>query len=127
MTEDICVLIVDDEILISLSLTDAVEKYGLRVCGKANTAAKAIDLARKHKPKIVLMDVRLKGDDDGVAAAIEIHRLIDAHVIFITGSREPETLERIHQDHPADILFKPILPIQLTTSIEKVLARAAAG
>jgi len=124
MTKDFCVLIVEDELLIALSLSDALEQFGLRVCGTATTAAKAVELAREHRPQIVLMDVRLKGNDDGVTAAIEIHHLIATQVIFITGSREPETLDRIHQDHPADILFKPILPIQLTASIEKVLGRA---
>jgi DNA-binding NarL/FixJ family response regulator len=123
MSDDTCILVVDDEVLIAMSLTVTLEEIGLRVCGRAATAAKAVELACKHRPKIVLMDVRLKGEADGVDAALEIHRLTGSQVIFITGSREPETLERINQDHPAAILFKPILPIHLTTAVEKVLGR----
>ncbi len=118
---DACVLIVEDEALIALALCDVVENLGLRVCGTAATALRAIQLATEHRPMLVLMDVRLKGKEDGVFAAKEIHRQHIAPVVFITGSREQETIDRIHQDHPAEVLFKPILPEQLEASIRKVL------
>ena len=122
MTDKItCVLVVDDEQLIALGLTVTLRDMGLRVCGMAATAAKAVELALEHRPSLVLMDVRLRGQADGVDAAIEIHRTVGAPVIFITGSREPETVERIRQDHPAGVLFKPILPIHLKAEIDKVL------
>ncbi|HYD67180.1 response regulator [Azospirillum sp.] len=120
-----CVLVVDDEQLIALGLAVTLRDMGLQVCGTAATAAKAIELAQTHRPSLVLMDVRLKGPADGVEAAMEIHRLFGTPVIFITGSREPETVERIRQDHPAGVLFKPILPVNLRAEIEKVLSRQA--
>ncbi|WP_158047810.1 response regulator [Skermanella pratensis] len=124
---DDCVLIVDDEQLIAMSLTLTLQSMGLRVCGTAATAAKAVELAQTHRPSLILMDVRLKGKADGVDAAIEIHRLCPTPVIFITGSREPETVERIHQDHPAGLLFKPILPGNLREEVDRVLSRRAGG
>jgi DNA-binding NarL/FixJ family response regulator len=124
MSADSCVLVVDDEQLIALSLMLVLEEMGITVCATAATAAKAIELAQIHRPTIILMDVRLKGEGDGVDAALEIHRTVnEAAVIFITGSREPETVARIHQDHPAEILFKPILPIHLIEAIERVRLR----
>jgi DNA-binding NarL/FixJ family response regulator len=123
MSADTCVLVVDDEQLIALSLRMTLEEMGIKVCGMAATADKAVELARLHRPTIVLMDVRLRGQSDGVDAALEIHRILGSSVIFITGSREPETVERIHQDHPADILFKPILPVHLREAIKKVCQR----
>ena len=124
MTDEItCVLIVDDEQLIALGLMVTLRDMGLRICGTAATAEQAIKLAQQHRPSLVLMDVRLKGQADGVEAASEIHRTGGAQVIFITGSREPETVERIRSDHPAGILFKPILPLQLKMEIDKVLGR----
>ncbi|UEM03750.1 response regulator [Skermanella rosea] len=122
-----CVLVVDDEHLIALSLTLTLQSMGLRVCGTAATAAKAVELAQTHRPSLILMDVRLKGKTDGVDAAIEIHRHRPTPVIFITGSREPETVERIHRDHPAALLFKPILPGNLREEVDRVLNRGAAG
>ena len=55
------VLVVDDEFLIVLGLNKEVEDMGLTVCGSASTADEAIDLARRHRPMVVLMDMRLTG------------------------------------------------------------------
>lgn len=120
MSPETCVLIVDDEHLIALSLSLVLEEMGIVVCGTAATAVKAVELAKRHRPSIILMDVRLKGEEDGVDAALAIHEVFEASVIFITGSREPETVARIRKDHPAAILFKPILPVHLHEAIEKV-------
>jgi DNA-binding NarL/FixJ family response regulator len=119
--EKTCVLVVDDEQLIALALTIALNDMGFTVCGTAATAAKAVELARTHQPSLVLMDVRLKGQADGVDAAREIHDTHPTPVIFITGSRDPETVKRIHEDHPSGILFKPVLPSQLKAEINRVL------
>ena len=103
----------------------ALRNMGLRVCGTAATAAKAVELAQTHRPSLVLMDVRLKGQEDGVDAAVEIRQTLDTPIIFITGSQEPETVMRIRQVHPAGILFKPIFPNRLQDEVEKVLQRRA--
>lgn len=121
MGEDLTAIVVDDEQIIALALTIALQDLGIRVCGVAATAAKAVELAQTHRPRIVLMDVRLKGERDGIDAAIDIHGTVGSSVIFITGSREATTVERIHMDHPADILFKPILPNDLRNAIKKVM------
>jgi two-component system, response regulator PdtaR len=68
------------------------------------------------------MDVRLQGDKDGVDAAIAIHETVGSKVIFITGSREPATMERIRLDHPAGVLFKPISDWQLRQAIDTALS-----
>ena len=118
-----CVLIVDDEFLIAEGLRMQLEDMGKEVCGKAATADEAVALARLHRPQIVLMDMRLKGGKDGVDAALEIHAEVGSKVIFVTGSREPSTLERIRQDHPSGILFKPVSGAQLEAAIKEALLK----
>jgi response regulator of citrate/malate metabolism len=113
------VLIVDDEFMIAQMLSIYVEEFGRSVCGTADTAAKAIALAQKHRPSIVLMDMRLKGEEDGVDAALVIHKTVGSQVIFITGSSEPSTIERIKFDHPSSILIKPVTEFQLKDAINK--------
>jgi len=113
------VMIVDDEFLIVMGLTQIVEDMGLEVCASAATAHEAVVLAEKYRPSIVLMDMRLQGERDGVDAAVAIHDRMDAKVIFITGSREPATTARIRSDHPAAVLFKPVSDGQLRATIEK--------
>jgi len=118
------VLIVDDEFIIANTLSLQVEEMGMEVCGAASTAQAAVEMAQAHRPNIVLMDVRLKGEKDGVDAALEIHRTVGSKVIFITGSREPATMARIQLDHPAGVLFKPIYGQQLRNAIEVALGGA---
>ena len=111
------VLVVDDEFLIAESLSAMIEDMGLLVCGNAATAAEAKSMATEHRPELVLMDVRLRGHGDGIDAAIYIHDKVGSRVIFITGSREPETVARIRTDHPAGMLFKPITFAQLSQAV----------
>jgi DNA-binding NarL/FixJ family response regulator len=116
------VLIVDDEFLIQELFSMAMEDMGLNVCGKAATAEQAIDLAKEHRPSIILMDMRLQGHNDGVDAARAI-KAMGAKIIFITGSREPTTIDRINSGHPSAILFKPVTDRELRRTVEDVLAR----
>jgi DNA-binding NarL/FixJ family response regulator len=118
---DRSVVVVDDEYLIAAALSAQLEALGLTVCGAAATADQAIALAMAARPAVVLMDVRLGGDKDGVDAALAIHAAVGSKVIFVTGSREPATLARIERDHPAAVLFKPISDWQLRQAIEAVL------
>lgn len=113
------VLIVDDQFLASEFLKIWSEAYGFEVCGVATTADAAVTLAKQYRPTHVLMDVRLDGVRDGVDAAIEIHAAIDTRIIYCTGSSEPSTVKRIEQDHPFEILFKPIDPKLLGEALLK--------
>ncbi len=117
-----CVLIVDDEFLIAESLCMHMEDMGLAVCGTAATADDAVALAERHRPKLVLMDMRLRGEADGVDASLAIHASVGSKIIFITGSREPATIERIGLDHASSVLFKPFSGYGLRSAIKAALA-----
>jgi len=117
-----CVLIVDDEFLIAEGLRMQVEDIGMVVCATAPSADEAIALAQAHRPVIVLMDMRLLGEKDGVDASLAIHETVGSKVIFVTGSREPSTIARINTDHPAGVLFKPVAEGELREAIEKALS-----
>ncbi len=116
-----CVLIVDDEFLIAEGLRMQVEDMCLRVCAVAGTADDAVAQARLHRPAIVLMDVRLRGEKDGVDAALAIHGILGSKIIFITGSSDPATMARIQLDHPLAVLRKPVGERQLRAAIEIAL------
>ncbi len=120
------VLVVDDEFLIVMGLTKQIEDMGLTVCGSASTADQAVELARLHRPMVVLMDMRLDGAKDGVDAALAINKEVGSKVIFVTGSRDPSTVVRIHTDHPHAILFKPVSNQQLCDTIFAAIGLCAA-
>jgi two-component system, response regulator PdtaR len=111
------VLIVDDQALIAELWSILLEEMGIEVCGAAATAAEAIAMARRHRPRVIIMDVRLRGELDGVDAAIAIHESLPSKVIFITGSREPATMARIQLDNPAAVLFKPVSNLQFQSAV----------
>lgn len=117
-----CIAVVDDEFLIAEGLSMQVRDLGMRVCGTAATADEAVALAQAERPAVVLMDVRLGGAKDGVDAALAIHDTVGSKVIFVTGSREPQTLARIRLDHPAGVLFKPVSDWQLRRAIRTAMA-----
>lgn len=122
-----CVLVVEDEALIAMGFVAQVEDMGLSVCAIADSAEQAMREAETHRPGVVLMDVRLRGQADGVDAALHIHDKVGSKVVFVTGSRETATIERINLDHPFAVMFKPVLERQLRAVIEDAMRAALAG
>jgi DNA-binding NarL/FixJ family response regulator len=107
------ILIVEDQLLISEYLRIWIDVFGHDVVGVATSAVQAVQLAVELRPDVVLMDLRLDGDRDGVAAAKEIFDLISTRIIYVTGSDEPAVVSRIGEDHPFRIIAKPIDPAEL--------------
>jgi DNA-binding NarL/FixJ family response regulator len=118
------VLIVEDEALIAMGLSAQIEDMGLEVCGTTDTADGAVAQAKAHRPAIILMDMRLRGDKDGVDAALAIHDTVGSRIIFITGSREQATIDRISLDHPFALLFKPVSDRQLQATVSNAIQAA---
>jgi len=115
------VLVVDDHAIIAELWCIHMQMMGLEVCGTAATADEALSLAEQHRPAVVLMDMRLRGEKDGVDAALAIHASVGSRMIFITGSQEPETMARIALDHPAAILIKPVADHLLKAAVIEAL------
>lgn len=108
-----------------MGLSAQIDDMGLKVCATADTAGGAVAQARMHRPAIVLMDVRPGGAKDGGDAAQAIHDSIGSKVIFITGSREPKTIDRISQDHPFATLFKLVSQRQLQATVNQAMLAAS--
>ena len=103
------VMIVEDDYMIAEFIRAVCEFSGVDVVAMADNAADAERQANELRPEYIMMDVRLRGDDDGVDASIAIHeKFPETKIVYVTGSNEPETLERIHSDAPYKILIKPV-------------------
>jgi CheY-like chemotaxis protein len=114
------VLIVEDEVIIAMNLESMIEDLGFEVCAIAARGAEAISLARTHRPEIVLMDVSLIGEMDGVEAARQIRDLIGAWIVFVTAYGSGEVLERIHFTVPdAPVVSKPVMDSALLGAINR--------
>src|SRR4051794_30815647 len=94
MKTDIGVLIVDDDPIFCLDLRDLLGTMGYLVVGEAGDARRASALARKLRPDLVIMDVRLPGDMDGIAAAEILTAEQTAAVLLVTGYSDPDLAQR---------------------------------
>ena len=86
------VLVVEDDGVLALDLAETLDDLGYTVAGTATRGEEAIDLARRLHPNLILMDVGLAGDIDGIAAAEAIRDEHDVPVVFLTAHADDDTL-----------------------------------
>jgi CheY-like chemotaxis protein len=110
------ILIVEDELIIALMIERMVQNLGHTVIEKVTTGNAAIEAAKKHNPDIILMDIRLQGEMDGIEAMSEIRRTSNVPVIYITGNSDENYRKRIEESKPLDFLTKPITQGDLSRS-----------
>ncbi|NMB79405.1 MAG: response regulator [Methanomicrobiales archaeon] len=112
------VLIVEDEGVVALSIQAALTKMGYRVVGIAVTGTEAIALATDHKPDVILMDIHIKGDMDGIRTTEKLSEITDIPVIFLTAYADDETVQRAIRTKSHAYLVKPYNPRELYSNIE---------
>jgi CheY-like chemotaxis protein len=119
------VLIVEDETLIAEELRERLSQFGYSVIAAVDTADEGIAIATRERPDLVLMDIRLKGEKDGVQAAQEIRQQVDIPIVYVTAYSDRLTVDRARQtDHDAYVL-KPFHRRELQSTIEVAMQRHA--
>ena len=106
--------------IISLVIENMVKELGHDVVGKATTGDEAIKLAVTHSPNLLLMDIRLKGEMDGIEAVTSIKQKIKTSVIYLTGNSDKVNYERARETEFIDLITKPFTISDLTQSINLV-------
>lgn len=115
------VLVVEDENIVSKDIQHSLDKLGYNVVGAASTGEKALTLAHEHKPDVVLMDIMLKGDMNGIETASKIKESLNIPVIYLTAYADESTLSKAKVTEPYGYIIKPFKEIDLHTSIEMAL------
>jgi len=116
------VLIVEDDIIYAQALQFLVEDIGYQVIGTTNNALEAKRLIRATQPDLVLMDIQIKGEEDGITVAEDIQqKQLQIPVIFITYLRDAETFHRSKHTYPFAYITKPVDEEVLRRTIELVL------
>jgi two-component system, response regulator PdtaR len=116
------VLVVEDEAVVALFLADVLAELDYKVCGVAPTGREALALAAEHRPHLAMVDVRLKGELDGLDTARMLNEEFNVRSILLSGDPEALRSAASRGVSPIGILNKPYTPQQL----ESVLARAFA-
>ncbi len=115
------ILVVEDEAIVAMDIEDRLASMNYALAGRADSGEKALELIEKQHPDLVLMDIRLKGDMDGIDAAEEIRRRFHLPVIFLTAYSEDATLERAKLAEPYGYILKPFEDRELKSAIEIAL------
>jgi two-component system cell cycle sensor histidine kinase/response regulator CckA len=114
------ILIVEDERLIACDLRQQAQRLGHMVVGLAATGPEAGQHAVTHRPDVVLIDIRLRGQMDGIEAAGHIQARVPVPVVYISAYLDAQTFRRAQTTQPAGYLQKPITE----EALQQALARA---
>lgn len=117
----VSILLVEDEWVVARDLEETLTRLGYRVCGTASEGTQAIAMADALQPEMIVMDVGLRGDLDGIQTARLILERIRLPIIFLTGHSDAETLHRAVLIGPLGYLVKPFQEAELHGAIEIAL------
>lgn len=115
------ILIVEDEAIIAYNLQRILSSFGYKVPETVESGPQAIKLAETWQPDLVLMDIQLRGEMDGIETARQIRSRIDLPVIYLTAYAEDARLAQARQTTPYGYLVKPVQDRELHATIEMAL------
>lgn len=115
------ILVVEDESIVAMDIQDRLESLGYEVLGTVATGERAIEKAETLRPDLVLMDIQLQGEMDGVQAAGEIRRRFGVPVVFLTANADGPTVQRAKITEPFGYIIKPFDERELHTAIEMAI------
>ncbi|MBN1432338.1 MAG: response regulator [Methanomicrobiaceae archaeon] len=121
------VLIVEDEVIVAMSIERTLSSFGYDITGLSTTPEDAIRMAGELKPDLILMDINLDGEIDGIDAAEKITEMLDIPVVYLTSYTNEETLRRAIGTNPYGYLTKPVRPKEIYTTIETALNKHRAN
>ena len=117
------VLIVEDEKVVALDLKRRLSKLGYSVIGTASNADKVIELLKESLPDVILMDIHIQGDKDGIELAEIINANYSLPIIYLTAYSEEATLDRARSTRPYGYLLKPFSERELHVAIQVSMER----
>lgn len=121
MDDKVSILIIEDDGILALDLSDLLEEDGYCVVGIASNGRKALEFFNRHPVDLVLCDITIRGDWDGIRTAQELMALRPAPLIYLTALSDRETVERAKKTFPAAYLNKPVDETALRIAIELAL------
>lgn len=118
------ILVVEDEGIVAMDIEERLENMGYSVCGVVASGEEAVQKAKSSTPDLVLMDIMLEGQMDGIEAASQIRSSLDVPVVYLTAHADEGTLERVKVTEPYGYVLKPFKELELRTVIEIALHKA---
>jgi DNA-binding NarL/FixJ family response regulator len=117
------ILLVEDDYLVGMEIEAGLRDAGCEVIGVAVTAEQAVMLAEAGRPRLVVMDIRLAGDRDGIDAALEIHRRLGIRSLFASAHGDEDVRARATAAEPLGWIGKPYRVPALVRAVKDALGR----
>jgi len=117
------VIIVEDDMIISLVVGIIVEKLGFKVVANADNGVDAVNKIKEHKPDVVVMDMSLNGKLDGIETVNRIRSFSNVPVIYISGHSDQQHISRAKETGFVDYLVKPVSRDEMILSMEKAIKK----
>ena len=118
------VMIVEDESIVAMELSSYVTELGYEVVGRASNGKDAFAMVTLTDPDVILMDVQIKGEEDGISLAERVQERKEIAIIYITAFTDDVSLERAIETDPAAYLTKPFNRKELSASLKIAAKRA---
>lgn len=121
MDNQVSILVVEDEGIVGLELQERLQEEGFNVVGVADNGREALELIQSNEVDIVLLDINIKGNWDGIQTAIELRKIKSVPFIYLTAYADGATFERAKVTLPSAYLTKPFQIKDLRKAIELAL------
>lgn len=115
--KSINIYIVEDEPLIAMTIETALKKQGFAICGDADNVDDAIQEIEKTNPDLILVDINLDGNKDGIDLALYLDSE-NIPYLYLTSQTDPQTIARVKETSPLGYIVKPFTETSLRTNIE---------
>lgn len=115
------VLIVEDEGIIAADIKNTLRNIGFDICGVVDSGERAVKAAGEKKPDLILMDIVLHGNLDGVDASKAILDLYHIPVVYLSAHEDDKTIERTKDTHPYGFVLKPFSERELKAALKMAL------
>lgn len=123
MQSQLKILIVEDEMLIAANIANQLEAFGYEVIGIIPRGEEAVKVVQNEKPDLVLMDINLKGDIDGIETAKRLQQEEQIPIIYLTANSDDEHFNRAKATNPYAFLSKPFKRLDLQRALELASVR----
>ena len=117
------ILIVEDVVTVAMVLEARLESFGYSVCAIANSGAQAVASALEFQPDLILMDILLAGDMNGIEAAEQIALKMDVPIIFLSCVNDRQVIEQALRINSYGFILKPYDSAELNFSIQNALGK----
>lgn len=118
------ILIVEDEVIVAMHLRLILERLGYECVGQVTSGEEAVKVAASTSPDLIIMDIRLSGDMDGIEAARRILANTSTRVVYATAYADASTMRRaMDSTSPAGYVLKPFVEHALRKTLEEALAK----